>query len=107
MGFADKAEQYLNKYKDYLEKDESIYKDAALAVLYLYENMPDKAIEAYDKFSLQDDFQYWVILFIREDPLLKRLQNHPNYEQTIEKIELKFWEQHQKLKESLEKEKLL
>ncbi|MBQ4802177.1 helix-turn-helix domain-containing protein [Aquimarina sp. MMG015] len=107
MGFANKAEQYLNKYKDYLEKDESIYKEASLAVLYLYENMPDKAIEAYDKFSLQDDFQYWVILFIREDPLLKRLQNHPEYEEVIGKIEMKFWEQHKKLKETLEKEKLL
>ncbi|WP_138433974.1 helix-turn-helix domain-containing protein [Winogradskyella algicola] len=107
MGFPSKAEQYLNKYKDYLEKDESIYKGAALAVLYLYENMPDKAIEAYDKFSQEDDFQYWVILFIREDPLLKRMQNHPKYEEVIGKIEMKFWKQHQKLKEALEKEKLI
>ncbi|WP_405206567.1 helix-turn-helix domain-containing protein [Aquimarina sp. LLG6339-5] len=107
MGFASKSEQYLNKYKDYLEKDESIYKEASLAVLYLYENMPDKAIEAYDKFSLQDGFQYWVILFMNEDPLLKKLKNHPKYEETIEKIEIKFWEKHKKLKENLEKEKLL
>lgn len=107
MGFSKKAEQYLNKYKDYLEKEESIYKEASLAVLYLYENIPDKAIEAYDKFSLQDDFQYWVILFMNEDPLLKQLQNHPKYEETIEKIEMQFWEKHQQLKEDLEKEKLL
>ncbi|AXT55218.1 helix-turn-helix domain-containing protein [Aquimarina sp. AD1] len=107
MGFSKKAEQYLSKYKDYLEKDESIYKEASLAMLYLYENMPDKAIEAYDKFSLQDGFQYWVILFMNEDPLLKKLKNHPKYEETIEKIEIKFWEKHKKLKENLEKEKLL
>ncbi|WP_034058414.1 helix-turn-helix domain-containing protein [Lacinutrix jangbogonensis] len=107
MGFSNKAEQYLSKYKDYLEKDESIYREGSLAMLYLYENMPDKAIEAYNKFSLQDGFQYWVILFFEEDPLLKRLQNHPKYEETIEKIELQFWEKHKKIKETLEKEKLL
>ncbi len=107
MGFSEKAEQYLKKYKDYLEKDESIYKDASLAVLYLYENMPDKAIEAYNTFGLHDGFQYWVLLFIREDPLLKRLENHPKYEETIGKIEAQFWKKHNKLKETLEEEKLL
>jgi TolB-like protein/AraC-like DNA-binding protein len=107
MGFAIKAEQYLNKYKDYLEKDESIYKEAAMAMLYLYEEKPDKAIEAYNIFSLQDDFQYWVILFMKKDPLMKRLQNHPKYEETIEKIEMQFWKKHNKLKETLKKEKLL
>ncbi|WP_452226834.1 helix-turn-helix domain-containing protein [Lacinutrix cladophorae] len=107
MGFSKKAEQYLSKYKDYLEKEESIYKDASLAMLYLYENMPDKAIEAYNKFSLQDGFQYWVLLFIKEDPLFKQLENHVKYEETIEKVEMQFWEKHKKLKETLEKEKLL
>ncbi|SEK46522.1 TolB amino-terminal domain-containing protein [Aquimarina amphilecti] len=107
MGFANKAEQYLNKYKDYLEKDESIYKEASLAVLYLYENMPDKAIEAYEKFSLQDDFQYWVILFIREDPLLKRLQNHSEYDEVIQKIKDKFWGNHKQLEKSLKDKNLL
>ncbi|WOD43215.1 helix-turn-helix domain-containing protein [Hwangdonia lutea] len=107
MGFSKKAEQYLNKYKDHLEKDDSIYKEAMLAMLYLYENLPDKAIEAYNEFSLQDDFQYWVILFMEEDPLMKQLQNHPKYEETIAKIERQFWNKHEELKETLEQEKLL
>ena len=51
-----------------MEKDESIYREASLAMLYLYENMPDKAIDAYDKFSSQDGFQYWILLFLEEDP---------------------------------------
>lgn len=107
MGFFKKAEQYLSKYKDYLEKEESIYKEASLATLYLYENKLDKAIEAYNRFSLQEGFQYWLLLFIKEDPLFKRLKNHPKYEQTIEKIEMQFWEKHKKLKGTLEKENLL
>ncbi len=107
MGFSHKAEKYINKYKDYLEKDESIYREASLAMLYLYENKPDKAIEAYDKFSSQDGFQYWVLLFLKEDPLLKQLQYHPKYEETIEKIEMQFWKNHNQLKKSLEDKDLL
>lgn len=107
MGFPKRANQYLTKYKDYLKKDESIYNKASLAELYLYENKLDKAIEAYETFSLQDGFQYWVILFMREAPLLKRMQNHPKYEATIRKIEMQFWKQHNELKATLEKEKLL
>lgn len=107
LGFSKEAEKHLNKYKDYLKKDESIYKDAGLAVLYLYENMPDKAIESYDAFSSQEGFQYWVVLFMRKDPLLKQLQNHPKYEETIAKIEMQFWKKHDLLKSTLKKEKLL
>ena len=76
-------------------------------MLYLYENRPDKAIEAYDKFSLEDDFQYWVLLFLEEDPLFKGLQSHPKYEATVGKIAKQFWAHHKELKENLEKENLL
>lgn len=107
LGFSKKAEKYVNKYIDYLEKDESIYKEASLAMLYLYENKPEKAIEAYEKFSLQDDFQYWILLFLNEDPLIKQLQSHPKYEETIQKIETQFWENHNTLKITLEEENLL
>ena len=107
MGLSNRAEQYLNKYKNYLKKDASIYKDASYAMLYLYENKPDKAIEAYNKFALQGDFQYWVLLFMNEEPLIKQIQNHPKFEETIQKIEDHFWENHNRLKVTLEKEKLL
>lgn len=107
MGFSQKAENYINKYKDYLEEEESIYREASLAMLYLYENMPDKAIEAYDKFSSQDGFQYWILLFLEEDPLLKSLKNHPDYDEVIQKIKDRFWENHNQLKISLRDKELL
>jgi TolB-like protein/AraC-like DNA-binding protein len=107
MGFSDKAEKYINKYKDYLEKDESIYREASLAMLYLYENMPDKAIDAYDKFSSQDGFQYWILLFLEEDPLMKSLRSHPEYDEVIQKIKDRFWENHEQLKMSLKEKELI
>lgn len=107
MGFSDKAEKYLNKYKDYLEKDESIYREASLAMLYLYENKPDKAIDAYDKFSLQDGFQYWILLFLEEDPLVESLSTHPKYDEVFQKIKDSFWENHNRLKKSLKEQELI
>jgi TolB-like protein/AraC-like DNA-binding protein len=107
MGFSDKEEVYINKYKDYLDKDESIYKEASLAMLYIYENKPDKAIEAYNKFSLQDGFQYWILLFLEEDPLVKSLSNHPKYDEVFQKIEDRFWENHNRLKKSLKEKELI
>ncbi len=107
LGFSDKAEKYFNKYKDYLEKDESIYREASLAMLYLYENKPDKAIDAYDKFSLQDGFQYWILLFLEEDPLVKSLSTHPKYDEVFQKIKDRFWENHNRLKKSLKEQELI
>jgi len=107
MGFSQKAEKYINKYKDYLEKDESIYREASLAMLYLYENMPDEAIEAYDKFSSQDGFQYWILLFLEEDSLMKSLKSHPKYDEIIQKIKDRFWENHNQLKKSLKDKELI
>ncbi|XMO85984.1 helix-turn-helix domain-containing protein [Algibacter sp. AS12] len=107
MGFSHNAEKYINKYKDYLEKDESIYSEASLAMLYLYKNMPDKAIEAYDKFSSQDGFQYWILLFLEEDPLMKSLRSHPEYEEVIQKIKDRFWVNHNQLKKSLKTKALI
>ena len=106
-GFSDKAEKYYNKYKDYLEKDESIYREASLAMLYLYENEPDKAIEAYNKFSIQDGFQYWILLFLEEDPLVKSLSTHPRYDEVFQKIKESFWENHNRLKKSLKEQELI
>jgi TolB-like protein/AraC-like DNA-binding protein len=107
MGFSNKAETYMNKYKDYLAKDESIYREASLAMLYLYENKQDKAIEAYDKFSSQDGFQYWILLFLEEDPLMKSLRSHPEYDAVVQKIRNRFWENHNQLKKSLKAKELI
>lgn len=106
-GNPTQAQFYLKKYKAYLERDKSIYKQASLAMLYLYENKYDEAIKAYDAFSMQNDFQFWLLLFIKEDPLFRELQSHPKYEETIQKIEEQFWSNHKRLKETLLKEKLL
>lgn len=67
----------------------------------------EKAIEQLKIFSTQDNFQYWIVLFLEKDLLMKKLEVHLYYQSTIQKNKDKFWDNHQQIEETLEKEGLL
>jgi len=98
---------FFNAYAEYCEKDESIYKSASIAMKYTHEGKIDKAIEQLKVFATQDNYQYWILLFMEIDPLVKPLQGHPEYEETIQKIKDRFWKNQAKLRKSLEEQGLL
>ena len=58
-------------------------------------------------FASQDNYQYWILVFLEKDPLMKRLKSHPEYDGTIQKIKDRFWENQAKLKKSLEEQGLI
>lgn len=107
LGFKDKAKPFINAYADYAENETSIYQSASLAMLYIYESEYDKAIAELQKFSNQHHFQYWLVLFIEEDPLMKKLSFHPKYKTTMQAIKDKFWEDHEEIKTMLKENNLL
>ena len=107
MGFEEQAAEFFKGYAEYLDSDESIYKSASMALLHAYEGKIDQGIEQLKIFALQDHFQYWVVLFLEKDPLIKPLQSHPDYEETIRKIKDRFWENHAEFRISLEEKGLL
>jgi hypothetical protein len=49
---------------------------------------------------------YWVILF-PDDPLTDKLKDLPEYERLRKKIERKFWQNHERLRKTLESKGLL
>lgn len=101
------AQQFFNSYSVYCEKDQSIYKSASTAVKYAYEGKYDEAIEQLKIFATQDNYQYWILVFQEMDPIMKSLKSHPEYAPTIQKINDRFWEEHEKLEKSLEDKGLL
>ena len=107
MGLRNEAADFFNAYAQYCENDQSIYKSASMAVKYAHEGKKDKAIEQLKIFAEQDNYQYWILLFMEKDPLIKPLQSHPEYEETIQKIKDRFWEKQTKLRKSLEEKGLL
>ncbi len=107
MGLDEQAEVFFSSYAQYCEKDESIYKSASTAVKYVHEGKYDAAIEQLKIFATQDNYQYWILLFIEQDPIMKPLKSHPEYTAVIQKIRERFWENQAKLKKSLEEKGLI
>ncbi|TPE42406.1 helix-turn-helix domain-containing protein [Pontibacter mangrovi] len=107
MGYTAQAADFFRAYANYCDNDESIYKSASMAVKYAYEGKPDLAIEQLNLFAAQDNYQYWILLFLELDPIIQPLKSHPGFKKVMEKINAHFWVDHAKLKESLEVKGLL
>jgi hypothetical protein len=106
-GMDGQATKFFDAYAEYCEKDQSIYKSASMAVKFAYEGKNDKAIEQLKVFSTQDNYQYWILLFMKSDPILKPLKNHPEFNRIMQKIEDRFWEKQDNLKNMLENKGLI
>lgn len=107
MGFKEEAKSFFNAYKQYCAKDQTIYKPASLAMKHIYEGNNDLAIQSFEEFALQNNFQYWIVLFLEEDPLMKKLEAHPKYAFVIKQIKDKFWTNHEEIKTMLKENGLL
>jgi len=107
MGLEEKAKPFIEAYKAYCYNDTSIYQPASLAMLHIYEMRYDEAIAELQKFSYEDNFQYWLILFIEEDPLMKQISAYPKYDSTVQRIKDRFWKNHEETKKMLEDNGLL
>jgi len=106
-GMEEQADRFFDAYAGYCAKDQSIYKSASMAVKYAYEEEYEKAIEQLNIFATQDNYQYWILLFLEKDPILKPLKDNSRFRKVVNKIEKRFWEKHIKLEKILEKKGLI
>ncbi|QIA08053.1 helix-turn-helix domain-containing protein [Draconibacterium halophilum] len=107
MGRDEQATKYFDAYARYCEKDQSIYKSASMAVKYAYEGKNEQVIDQLKIFATQDNYQYWILVFIEEDPIYNPLKNHPEFEEILQKIKDRFWKKHDILKKQLADKKLI
>jgi len=109
VGETKKAKEFINNYRQYLETDQTVYKDLGLTAYYDYTGETDKAIEHLRRFAKQQDnnIPYWVILFMREEPIPNGINQVPECKKLLDEIEAKFWANHEKLKLTLEEKGLL
>ncbi len=107
LGYEEKASKFFDAYSQYCEEDQSIYKSASTAVKYAYEGNNDMAIEQLKLFATQDNYQYWIVIFLELDPLIKPLKSHPEFDEVMQKIENRFWEKHDNLEKLLEDKGLI
>jgi len=107
MGLKEESEKYFANYKNYADNDKSIYKDLSLAAYYSFHGNTDAAIEHLRLFSQQDNYFYWMVIFIEMDPLFDNIKDHPEFRKILDDIETKFWNYHEQIKASLEEKELL
>jgi len=101
MGLVKESKVFYKSYTDYCENDKSIYKSASLAVKYANEEEIELALEQLNIFAIQDNFQYWMLVFLEIDPLINPLRDHPAFHEVMQKIEDRFWENQAMLRKSL------
>jgi len=107
MGLDEQAASFIKAYADYCETDQSIYKSFSTATKYVVEGKNEQAIEQLKIFATQDNYKYWILVFMETDPIMNLLKSHPEYNETMQKIKDRFWENQEKLKESLEGQGLI
>jgi TolB-like protein/AraC-like DNA-binding protein/Tfp pilus assembly protein PilF len=101
MGLDTQAANFFSAYAEFCETDQSIYKSASLITKYVQEGENDQAIEQLKIFATQDNYKYWFLVFMEIDPLIKTLKNDPEFDEVMQKINDRFWQNQAKLSKSL------
>jgi len=107
MGLKEESAQLFQQFKAYVDDDKSIYKHLNMALYYAHMYDKDKALHHLRLFSEQENFQYWIILFIPNDPLIDKLKDHPEFIHLMKKLEQSFWKSHNSIRNKLESQNLL
>lgn len=107
MGEKEKANQFYESHRQYLNRDQTAYKNLGLSLVYCSEGNSPKALEHLKLFANEDNIQYWVILFLDKAPDMTPIERSPGFQQVLVEIEKKFWANHEKLKLTLEEKGLL
>jgi len=106
-GETKKAKEFMASYRKYLDTDQTAYKDLGLCAYYDYIGDTSQAIMHLKRFALQDNIQYWIILFMRQQPMPGKISELPECVKIMDNIEAKFWATHEKLKLELEEKGLM
>jgi tetratricopeptide (TPR) repeat protein len=101
------SEILLKQYKSYIENDKSIYKHLGLSAYYSYTGDLESSIEHMKLFSKEDDFFYWLIVFMDADPTMDNVKNLPAFKKIMKQVEKKFWNNHKEIRAALESKNLL
>jgi len=104
LGRSEEAGPYRDRYLAYLQKEKSIYKELGYATYYASIGEKKRAMSSLKVFAARQDYQFWMVSFIEQDPILQTLTTEPAYSPTLKRIEESFWKQHRRMRSVLETE---
>ncbi|MEO5977105.1 MAG: helix-turn-helix domain-containing protein [Chryseolinea sp.] len=103
-GFTKEAQEYFKSYKEYA--DQSVYNHLLLAMYYAHFGDTKKVMEHMRLLAKQDNFQY-VMTMGADEPVMSAVRDIPEFKTIMKEINTKFWNDHDKIKKSLEEKGLL
>lgn len=106
-GQTAEADSIFNDFKVYAENNESIYKHLSLCAYYSHYGDKEQAIEHLKQFAEQENYHYWIVLFLEIDPLMDNIKNTREFRKTMNDIEAKFWKYYKQIEASLKEKGLL
>lgn len=106
-GETQKAKAFIEDYHQYVQSDQTAYRDLGLWAYYEYMGDTDMALKHLRLFAKEDNIQYWIILFMRDQPMPGSMEKNPECKKLLDEIDAKFWANHEKLKLTLEEKGLL
>lgn len=77
------------------------------ATYYAYFGDQEKAIQALENFSKTEHIQYWIILFLEEEPLMDSIHQLPEFKNVYKRIRKNFWKEHDELEAKLRDQGLI
>ena len=107
MGMQVLAEEYMQQFKEYAENDQSIYKDLNLAMVSAFNGDNQRAIEQLEQFSKEENYHYWILLFLEIDPIVDEIKELPEFKETMQNIKTKFWNRHDQMRVALREQNLI
>jgi TolB-like protein/AraC-like DNA-binding protein len=105
VGQGKKADEFLKKFKGYMDEDETIYKNLQLGMYYAHLGDTKKSLEHLKLFSKEDNFVYWALL-LKDDPIVEPMKDNPEFKKVVNDIETNFWKRHEQTKKMLEEKEL-
>lgn len=107
VGREEEAQNFFKNYAEFCEADQSIYRSINLALMFAQNGDIEEGMRQLKEFAAQRNVQYWVVLFLADDPLIDPLKQHPDYKETIQLIKDRFWKNKADLEEDLKEKGLL
>jgi TolB-like protein/AraC-like DNA-binding protein len=102
VGKAEEGRKFIESYRAYLENDQTAYKNLGLTMYYAHEGDFEKALSHFREFEKEDHIQYWVILFLPEDPLAEQIMKNPEFREIWARVVDKFWKNNAEIRNRLE-----
>ena len=100
------SEELMADYLVYANNDGSGYRDLSLSVYHSFQGERELALSHLEKFSEQESFTYWIVLFLEIDPLFDPIKEDPRFHEALRKIKFAFWNHQKVLKDELDEKGL-